>query len=345
MLDSVCTRITAFFCRSLYFLVLLSLIVARPAVAAVDLVWPPPPDKARIQFARVITNPADIGIKKSFFKKLWDFLAGEEEEELVRPFGLAVKNGRLFVTDTGGQSLHILDFGEGKYTLASNKKIQILAPVGIAVTKGGKALVADSLLKKILVFNNKGDFEGEFARGFAFQRPTAVAVSPVDEAVWIVDTLAHQIIKFSFSGEKLITIGKRGVKHGEFNYPSGVVIARDGRVFICDTLNARVQIFSSTGKFISAFGKQGDSTGDFSHPKSVALDSDGNIYVVDGLFDAVQIFDEKGRLLLVFGLRGTREGEFYVPASIVIDEKDNIYVSDSYNKRVQQFRYIKESKQ
>jgi DNA-binding beta-propeller fold protein YncE len=331
--------------RKILFLVMFFMLVVGPAMAAVDLVWPPPPDKARIQLTRVITNPADIGIKKSFFKKLWDFLAGEEEEELVRPFGLAVKNGRLFVTDTGGQSLHILDFKEGKYILASNKKIQMLAPVGIAITQDGKALVADSLLKKVLVFDNKGDFEGEFARGFAFQRPTAVAVSPVDGTVWVVDTLSHQAIKFSSSGDKLLAVGKRGVKHGEFNYPSGMAVAKDGRVFVCDTLNARVQIFSSAGKFISAFGKQGDSTGDFSHPKSVALDSDGNVYVVDGLFDAVQIFDEKGRLLLVFGLRGTREGEFYVPASISIDENDTIYVADSYNKRVQQFRYIKESQQ
>ena len=320
-----------------------SLFLAGPAPAALDLVWPPPPDKARIQFKRAITNPADIGIQKSFFKKLWDFLAGEEEEALVRPFGLAVKNGSLFITDSAQLTFHIMDFQGKSYKLVSNEKAKMQAPVGIAVTKDGKVLVADSLSARILVFNTRGDFTGNFAGGFVFQRPTALSVSPVDGTVWVVDTLAHRIIKFNPSGEKLLVVGKRGLQRGEFNYPSGVTVARDGRVFVCDTLNARIQIFSPEGKFLSAFGKQGDSTGDFSHPKSVALDSDGNIYVVDGLFDAVQIFDEKGRLLLVFGLRGTREGEFYVPSSIAIDEQDNIYVADSYNKRVQQFRYIKES--
>lgn len=323
--------------------IVISVILLFNLVEASDLVWPPPPDKAKIQFLQSITKPFDIGIKKSFFKKIFEFFAGEETEEIARPFSITSKNGKVFITDIGLNGFHIFDFKEGRYKLVSGKKAKIESPVGIAATKDNKILIVDSILKKVLIFNDSGDFEGEFAKGFPFKRPTAISVSPSDGSIWIADTLAHQIHKFSLNGGKLLTIGKRGINSGEFNYPTGILVSKDGKVYVCDTLNFRIQVFSSDGRFLYKFGKHGDSTGDFAHPKSLAIDTDGNIYVIDGLFDAVQIFDSKGKLLLVFGQRGTKNGEFYVPASIYIND-DKIYISDSYNKRVQIFKYLKEVK-
>lgn len=323
-------------------LALLLLLLSPSAVRSEELTWPPPPEMSRIRFIQAVRGPSDLKIKKSFFKKIWEFIVGEEPEGMSRPFAVAVKGDRICVTDIALSGFHLFDLKANNYKILSNKPIRLTSPVGVAFTNDERLLIADSILKKVFAFSSKGDFAGEFAPGFPFQRPTAVSVSPLDSSIWITDTLAHQVLKFSPAGEKLLSIGARGNKKGEFNYPTGMAIGKDGRVYICDTLNARVQIFSPTGKFLSTFGKHGDSTGDFGNPKSVALDAEGHIYIVDGLFDAVQIFDEKGRLLLVFGQRGTRNGEFYVPASIFIDEKDRIFVSDSYNGRVQIFQYLRE---
>jgi DNA-binding beta-propeller fold protein YncE len=310
---------------------------------AEPLTWPPPPERSRIQFVRVVSKPADIGIKKSFLMKIWEFVAGDEPQTMSRPFGIAISGDKIVVTDIALAGFHIFDLMKNNYKIVTSKPSRLPSPLGAAFTKDGRALVVDSVLRKVFTYNDKGDFIGEFAAGFPFLRPTMISVSPADNAVWVSDTLAHQLFKFSPTGEKLLTIGKRGNQKGEFNYPTGITVGKDGTLYVCDTMNARIQIFSSEGRFISSFGRKGDSTGDFAHPKSVALDSDGNIYVVDGLFDAVQIFDTKGRLLLVFGRKGMGNGEFYVPATIFIDEKDRIFVSDSYNGRLQIFQYLRES--
>jgi DNA-binding beta-propeller fold protein YncE len=310
---------------------------------AEPLTWPPPPERSRIQFVRVVSKPADIGIKKSFFRRIWEFIAGDEPDAMIRPFGIAVRGDKIVVTDVALAGFHVFDLMKNNYSIVTSKPVRLPSPLSAAFTKDDRMLVADSVLRKIFTYNNKSDFIGEFAAGFPFLRPTMVSVSPADNAVWVSDTLAHQLFKFSPTGEKLLTLGKRGNQKGEFNFPTGITVGKDGTLYVCDTMNARIQIFSSDGRFISTFGRQGDSTGDFAHPKSVALDSEGNIYVVDGLFDAVQIFDPKGRLLLVFGRKGTGNGEFYVPATIFIDEKDRIFVSDSYNGRLQIFQYLRES--
>lgn len=328
--------------RKLKILILVFILLPY-AAQAVELVWPPPPERTRLQFVRSVSRAADLGVKKSFLKKVWEFVAGEEPEGLVRPYGIAVMDNRVFITDMALSTFHIFDLLKNDYRIVTPKPTRLPSPVAIAFIRSGEALIVDSVLKKIFVYNAKGDYTGEFAPGFPFQRPTAIAVSPRDNAVWVTDTLAHQVLKFSPTGERLLTLGKRGAKKGEFNFPTGLTAGKDGRLYVCDTLNARIQIFSAEGKFLSTFGRLGDSTGDFSTPKSVALDSEGNIYVVDGLFDAVQIFNEKGHLLLVFGQRGNRKGEFYVPAAVVIDGRDRIFVTDSYNGRLQIFQYLRES--
>jgi len=328
--------------RKLTIITAIALLLCEIAWAE-NLVWPPPPEKPRIQFMKTIIKPADLGIKKSFFKKIWEFVAGDEPESMVRPYGIAVKGDKIFITDVALAGFHVFDLSRNNYKIISPKPVRVPSPLAAAFIDNERVLVVDSVLKKILVFDNEGKYVSEFAAGFPFQRPTAICVSPLDNAVWVTDTLAHQVFKFNLKGEKLLILGKRGDKKGEFNYPTGIAVGKDGKVFVCDTLNARIQIFSSQGSYLFSFGKHGDSTGDFSHPKSIALDSDGNVYVVDGLFDAVQIFDEKGQLLLVFGRKGVKNGEFNVPASICIDEKDRILISDSYNGRLQIFQYLRES--
>ncbi|MDZ4164848.1 MAG: 6-bladed beta-propeller [Smithellaceae bacterium] len=321
---------------------LIVLLLLSGTVWSEELTWPPPPEMSRIKFVQTVRGPSDLKIKKSFFKKLWEFIAGDELEGLIRPVALTVQGDIICVTDVVYAGFHLFNLKTNSYKIITPKAVKLTSPTGAVFAGDGRLLLADSVIKKVFTFSDKGVFTGEFAAGFPFQRPTSLAVSPVDGSVWVSDTLAHQVFKFSPTGEKLLTLGKRGEKNGEFNYPTGITIGKDGRVYVCDTLNVRLQVFSSTGKFLFKLGRHGDSTGDFAHPKAVALDSEGNIYIVDGLFDAIQIFNEKGKLLLVFGQRGTRNGEFYVPASIFIDEKDRIFVSDSYNGRMQIFQYLRE---
>ena len=77
---------------------------------AADIVWPEPPDPARIRYVRSISTPGDVGIKRGFFGALLDAVTRKAEERFIRPTGVADSDGAIYVADPGrrrsGSSTH-----------------------------------------------------------------------------------------------------------------------------------------------------------------------------------------------------------------------------------------------
>ena len=306
-------------------------------------VWPPPPQLSKIRLVASFYGATDFERKKSWFQKVFGTIFGEEEQEnrLLRPYGVVEAHDILYVTDPGSRVIHIFDMKNKVYsTIKSARDEDFVSPIGIAVDKQGDIFVTDSILRKVFVFNGKGRFLREIGSPNMFVRPSGIAVG--DNKVYVVDTHAHRVMVFDRDGHHLFSFGQDGVLKGQFHYPTHIWIDRSNRLYITDSLNFRVQIFDETGKFISSFGRHGDGSGDFASPKGIAVDSDGHIYVSDAEFDNIQIFDTMGRLLLSFGESGRGNGQLILPAGLFIDEQDRIYVADSYNNRIQIFQYLKE---
>ncbi len=307
-------------------------------------VWPQPPQKPRIQSLGSISGPSDLGIKRSWVKKTIDALFGKEEIGIVmlRPYGVFVDAGRIYVTDPGGSALHIFDMTNKEYMqIKKFRGGMLLSPIGVAVDKDA-IYITDSVLKKLVVFDKRGNFLREIGDPEIFIRPTGIAVE--ENRIYVIDTHGNKVLVFAKKdGKLLFHFGKNGVGNGEFNYPTHIFIGKDRLLYITDSLNFRIQIFDPEGKFLSTLGKHGDGSGDLSKPKGIAVDSEGHIYVADADFDNVQVFDRTGNLLLVFGNTGRKRGEMTLPAGVFIDGQDRIYVADSYNNRIQVFRYLRET--
>ena len=306
--------------------------------------WPQPPQKPRIQYSGSISGPSDLGIKRSWAKKTLDALFGTEERETVmlRPYGIFVESGRIYVTDPGVSVLHIFDLTKKNY-FQINKFPggMLVSPIGVAVDNDA-IYITDSALKKLVVFDKKGNFVREIGGPDIFMRPTGIAVE--ENRIYVIDTQGNKVLVFEKNdGKLLFHFGKNGVGNGEFNYPTHIFMGKDRLLYVTDSLNFRIQIFDPEGKFLSTLGKHGDSSGDVSKPKGIAVDSEGHIYVADADFDNVQVFDRSGNLLLVFGNTGRKKGEMTLPAGVFIDHQDRIYVADSYNNRIQIFQYLKET--
>ena len=307
-----------------------------PAAEA-TLVWPMPPEQARIRYLQDVTGPQDWGIERSWLQRLADVLTGSGATRFVRPSAVAEASGVLYVADRGAQSLWILDRPRNRHVRLTHIGGEaLISPVALALRADGAVFVADTLLKKVFLL----DREGALIRTFVTQgleRPAGLAWHEGTRQLYVLDSLRHRIAVFDGNGALLRYIGESGKGDGQFNHPTHLAMDTSGALLVTDAMNFRVQTLGRDGRFIRKFGKPGNGAGDFAAPKGVAVDADGHYYVVDALFDAVQIFDQQGQLLLGFGKHGEQPGQFTLPGGLFISAEDKVYVADAYNRRVQVF--------
>lgn len=307
-------------------------------------VWPQEPATARIRWVSEVRGPADLGIRPGFFRRLWDWVSGNEAPRMVRPHGLAMDSeGRLWVADPGARRVHVFDIPGNRYrVIPSRDQVPFQSPIAIAHDDQGVAYVSDSALGVIRRFDAEGRDLGSWDGQGALGRPTGLAFDQRSGLLWVADTGNHRLLAFDRRGRIQRFVGERGSGPGRFNFPTHLALGTDGRIFVTDSLNFRVQILTPEGQFVAAFGHAGDGPGQLSKPKGIALDRDGHVYVVDSLFDNVQIFDQQGQILLHFGDRGAGPGQFWLPAGLCIADGGRIYVADGFNQRIQVFEYLGE---
>ena len=312
---------------------------ANAVSAPAALVWPRPPDAPRVAYVRSIEGPADLGVKRSAFGKVANWLTGtrRESEQFVKPFGVALdEKGNLCVTDTGANVVCFFDQARKRgrrWEQVGN--VRFASPVAVA-KQGPKLYVADSFLGSVLVFEEEGRLLAQIKAGL--ERPTGLALA--SNRLFVVDSQLQAVCLFDLEGRPAGQFGRRGAGPGEFNFPTHISLDSAGNLCVTDSMNNRIQIFDPQGRFLRQIGSVGDTPGHFSRPKGAATDSFGHLYVVDANFDNVQLFDRQGQLLMDLGDSGTAAGQFWLPNGIAIDRDNVIYVADSYNRRIQVFKFI-----
>lgn len=311
---------------------------------AVDLVWPAPPEQARIRLLRTIA-PADFVEKQGQGQKLWRLFTGEKPEvlPLSGAYGVAADGaGKVWVADSGSRVVHVFDLARHRVEYISGAgEESLVSPVGVAYDAGaGTLYVSDSQLKQVFAFDEQGRLRGTRAPAKGYGRPAGLATDG-NGNLYVVDVTEGGVEVFSREGVHLRSIVSV-LPPGGFNLPANVFVDRSGRVYVTDSMNFRLEVFDPDGKSLGTIGQIGDVPGTFARPRGVAVDSEGHVYVADAAFDNIQIFDSAGRLLLYFGMAGKKPGEFNLPAGLFFDGDDRLYVADAYNQRVQVFQYLRQ---
>lgn len=310
-------------------------------------VFPPPPEAPRIVWERTLQSSADVVAddKDGILRRLvtGDVRTGEG---LDKPYGVAVRNGRVYVGDTVSRSVILFDLNAKRFTrIGVDEPGALRMPFGMDLDQQGNLYVLDGSLKRIHVYDPNGKFVRMIGRDVKWKRPVGLALDPARKRLYVVDAGGvdndnHRVRVLDLDGKLLFEIGKRGDGPGEFNLPRDAVIGADGLLYVVDGGNFRVQVFDGDGKFVKTFGAVGRQGGQFSRPKEIAADAQGNIYVADSAFGNFQIFNKEGVLLLDVGSRSNANGpaKFMLPSGIAVDADGRIYMVDQFFRKVEVFR-------
>jgi sugar lactone lactonase YvrE len=191
---------------------------------------------------------------------------------------------------------------------------------------------ANSTLAPIMKFDSSGKFVRAFGANM-FVGPHGFYVDN-EGNVWAADNgilngKGGIVVKFSPTGQVLMTLGKPGMPgnaEGYFRGASSVVVAPNGDIIVGDghgnNTNDRIVKFDKTGKQIATWGKHGKGQGEFDQLHGIAMDSQGRIFVADRGNSRVQVFDSNGKFVAEWK-------QFGRPSGLAIDKNGIIYVADN----------------
>jgi sugar lactone lactonase YvrE len=238
----------------------------------------------------------------------------------VDPDGTSIWVAERCTTNTRGCLLHpdldpVMKFDANGNMVRSFGKGLLVWPHGIYVDRQGNVWVVDGQ-------NNRP----QAPRGGG-------AAPPMPDHLY-----GMQVIKFSPTGQVLMTLGRAGgvapeemqaagARNDFFWEPNDVLVAPNGDIFVGEGHGSqgsrnRVIKFTSQGQYLMEWGGSGDGPGQFNQPHSLAMDSQGRLFVADRANNRIQIFDQNGKFLDMWY-------QFSRLSGIYIDANDVLYGADS----------------
>jgi sugar lactone lactonase YvrE len=285
--------------------------------------FPPAPDEPRIQYLATISSDADLGSGNKFS----DFVVGKprEQNSLVKPYGVAMKDGQLLVCDTMRSAIIVYDLVKKRsHYFAATGEGSVKTPINITVDTDGTRYVADTGRGQVLIYRGE-----QFASAIGKREdmnPCDVALT--QDRIYIADLKTHSVRVYGKADHQLLFTIPRDPRTttNKLFAPTNLALDSNGHLLISDTGAFAIRVYDLEGNYLKTIGQQGVAPGLFARPKGVAVDRQGLVYVADAATQVVQVFDMDGKLLLFFGQPETSaEGDLHLPASVKIDY-DNVGV-------------------
>ncbi len=330
----------------------------RPAFLSesTGIVWPPPPDAARVRYLGELTSSADVG-SRGGFKQGWNaLLYGESEpDRLVTPHAVAVDASgmRIAVADTNAGCVHLFDLQRRAYTRLDDYDAD--AMVGAPGAEETAAQVTPRGLKPAA---RVSDAEPQTPQTPLPPR-CPVGVAWAGATLAIADARQARIYLVEVAGGAGGAGGGRdggerggGERDGSahdhgalrsfgtnlLQRPSGVAFNPTSDCwYVVDAAAHAVFVFERDGRLAFQFGQRGAATGEFNYPAQIAVAADGSIAVTDALNFRVQRFAADGALIGAFGRKGDAAGDFALPKGVAFDAAGNLWISDAHFENVQAF--------
>jgi sugar lactone lactonase YvrE len=306
-----------------------------PKPSEARLFFPAPPDPPRVQFLAWFSGADQIAPARSKFE---DFVLGEQpiiSSKIDKPYGVAVRDGVIYVCDTKGLCVCRLDLKNQTYSVLGDQGPgRLRKPINIVIDELGYKFVVDPSRLQIVVFGP----DDRYVTAYDVPepcRPVDVALYGNELYVLDNDETCQIVVIERTTGQVLRTFGGPGGEPGQFKIPNSLAISSDGFLYVSDTHNYRIQKLTLNGDVVWTVGVPGYRLGQFGRPRGLRVGPDGIVYVVDGATELVQLFDPESQILMRFGGPGTVPGALVLPSTLAVDKTSLPYLKSYIHKDFQ----------
>ena len=238
------------------------------------------------------------------------------------------------------QEAPLLDYVPVPDPLTVPAGIEMGASTDIAFDSRGHLWVLTRGAAPVMEFDADGRFVRAFGEGM-FGRTHGLYIDAGDN-VWVTDVREQVVVKFSPSGEVLMTLGTRGESGAwdeaagsrRFSEPNDVVVAPSGEIFVVqghmpgERGDPRVLKFAADGSYLKSWGGKGAGPGEFQVAHGIAVDAGGFLWVTDRENSRIEIFEQDGAFVREIAYAG-------LPCGIDIGER-NIFMVNGFTGQILQ---------
>jgi DNA-binding beta-propeller fold protein YncE len=219
------------------------------------------------------------------------------DHEKGKPVGVSVgPDGNIYVADTHYHRV-VVYAPDGteirRWGSFGREKGQFIFPTDVAFDAAGRIFVSEyGDHDRIQVFDGAGNYLFEFGRfghgDGEFSRPQSMAI--VGDEVYVTDSCNHRLVVFTTDGRWVRNIGGVGTAAGQFRFPYGLTVDRNGRLVVCEFGNNRVQVIDATsGRSVAVWGRAGRQPGELAYPWATAVNKRGEVVIVDAGNNRLQV--------------------------------------------------------
>jgi DNA-binding beta-propeller fold protein YncE len=311
-------------------------------VAVTELIYPRPPDTARIRYEGWLRSDRDLGRKGSIFGAIGRVLWGGEEEHTAinRPYDVYALDGRIYVSDGVSGGIAVFDgIDKEVRVIGSMGPGQLMKPMGLGGDGTGRVYVADPTADRVVVFGPDGEYETALGGANVLLNPVDVAVDRARDRIYVVDSHLHQVVVFNMAGEVVGRLGADNEDVGEkrarlLEYSQQASVVEAGAVADSTAVHPPSKYLPEPSDLMR--NRSGDP-GEFKFPSHAAVGPDGTLYVSDAMNFRIQLFDPAGSFIRAFGALGDVAGTFSRPKGVSVDSDGHVYVADAAFNNVQIF--------
>ena len=204
-------------------------------------------------------------------------------DKLRKPWGIALTNDHIYVTDT---LLHALfQFNKNSFELVNRIGTkgeadgQFDQPTGLCIEYSGDLLVADGENNRVCVFSPDLKFKSNLGVGL-LRYPKDVKLTP-DCLVVVLDWNPKCVHFFSRNGHFISSCVSQGVEPDcVVSSPYFICIDPAGIIIISDWGNHSLKIKPKYSQLLHTVGKEGHGRGELFYPSGISVSKSGVIYVV-----------------------------------------------------------------
>jgi DNA-binding beta-propeller fold protein YncE len=315
-----------------YFAVALILLSAGCASAPdvkqqASVFYPEPPELARLQFLKSFTGSKDIVPERSSFSK---FVTGAQEVvvKLDKPYGVAIRDGKIYVCDSN-QTVMVIDLEKKTFLplQGAQGRGKLIQPLNISIDKDGNKYVSDPIRQQVVMFDKNDLYVKSFGPVEGWKPIDAVVY---EDKLYVADIKNRDVKVLSLeNGEIVQRLGSSGEPKDRLGLPTNLAFDKDGFLYVSDAGRFQIVKLDRDGNLRSTIGSHGSQLASFARPRGITIDKENRVYAVDAAFDNVQMFTKDGQLLFYFGKPGNNPGDLFLPAQVAVDY-NNISYFQSY---------------